>query len=132
MKEEGFVKTVSKETCEVIIKRKTACGENCASCKATCSAKEQVCVAVNLAGAKVGDKVMVEMDSAKVLKSAFLVYILPILVFLTVFAAVLESGVNSGMSAVSAIFCAGLVFVCVGVYDRRHSKEYLSRVVEII
>ena len=71
MREEGFVKAIKDDTCEVIIKRKTACGENCASCKAGCEAREQVCVAENTLGANVGDKVIIEMDSAKVLKSAF-------------------------------------------------------------
>lgn len=132
MREEGYVKTVSECTCEVIIKRKTACGENCASCKAGCEAREQVCVADNALGAKVGDKVLVEMDSTKVLKSAFLVYILPILAFLTVFIAVSENGGSNFVSAVSALVGAGMVFLCVSIYAKKHKNEYISKVVEII
>ncbi len=132
MREEGFVKSVLGNTCYVIIKRKTACGENCANCSAACEAREQVCVAENVLCAKVGDKVLVEMDSAKVLKSAFLVYILPILVFLTVFIAASENGISTAISAMSAILGAGAVFLCVTIYARRHKKEYMSKVVEII
>lgn len=132
MREEGFVKIVSGTTCEVIIKRKTACGENCASCKASCEAKEQVCVAENALDAKVGDKVVVEMDSAKVLKSAFLVYILPILAFLTIFMLVSEKVGNESVAALFALLGACAVFFAVSVYGRRHKKDYLSHVVEII
>ncbi len=132
MREEGFVKAVCEQTCEVIIRRKTACGENCASCKAGCEAKEQICVAENTIGAKVGDRVIVEMDSKKVLKSAFLVYILPILVFLTVLVTSLENNVGEGKSAVIALVGACAVFFCVAIYSKSHKKDYLSRVVEII
>ena len=132
MREEGFVKTVSGETCEVIINRKTACGENCASCKGGCEVKKQVCVAENLLGAKVGDKVLIEMDSQKVLKSAFLVYIMPILTFLTVFIIISEKGGSDITSALWSALGAVLVFACVGVYSRRNKKDYLSRIVEII
>lgn len=132
MREEGFVKTVSGEMCEVIIKRKTACGENCASCKGGCEVKNQVCISQNVIGAKTGDRVLIEMDSARVLKSAFLVYILPILAFLTAFTVASENGGGNFVSAVWGLAGALLVFVCVGVYSARHKKDYLSRVVEII
>ena len=132
MREEGFVKAVFGDNCEIIIKRKTACGENCASCKAGCEAREQVCVAENRIGANVGDRVLIEIESTKVLKSAFLVYILPILVFLTVFIAVSEVGGNELYSALASVFASGVVFLGVTAYAKRHKKEYISKVVEII
>lgn len=131
MREEGFVKSVSGNTCEVIIRRKSACGENCASCKGGCEAREQLCSAENTAGAAVGDRVVLEMDSSKILKSAFLVYILPILVFLAVFAFVSELG-GTAVSALCALGAAAAVFVCLGIYDRQHKNDYLPSVTEII
>ena len=132
MKEEGFVKSVSGELCEVIVKRKSACGENCASCKAGCEAKEHLCIAKNLVGAKVGDKVFLEMDSKKVLKSAFLVYILPILAFLTVFVVAGEQGLNESMSALCAAGGSVIAFLCVSMYAKRKKSDYIPDVIEII
>ncbi len=132
MREEGFVKSVSGDTCEVIVKRKSACGDNCASCKAGCEAREHLCTAKNLIGAKVGDKVFLEMDSTKVLKSAFLVYILPILVFLTVFLAMTECAGNDAFSALLATAAGGLVFFIVGLVSKRNNAHYMPEVTEII
>ena len=132
MKEEGFVKSVSGDICEVIVKRKSACGENCASCKAGCEAREHLCTAKNLIGAKVGDKVFLEMDSTKVLKSAFLVYILPILVFLMVFVIADEQGMNESMSALCAVVGSAIAFLGVSMYAKRKKNDYIPDVIEII
>lgn len=132
MKEEGFVKSVSGEICEVIVKRKSACGENCASCKAGCEAREHLCTAKNFIGAKVGDKVFLEMDSKKVLKSAFLVYILPILVFLAVFVIADGQGLNELVSAICAAVGGVIAFLCVSIYAKSRKNDYIPDVIEII
>ena len=132
MREEGFIKTVSGDTCEVIVKRKTACGDNCASCSAACESKQHLCTAKNCVGAKVGDKVFVEMDSIKVLKSAFLVYILPILVFLTGFVLAKQYGLGEAWSALCAAAGSIIVFLCVSMYAKKKKNDYLPYVIEII
>ena len=82
MRETGVVKSAGGEFCTCVTKRKSACGENCASCKAACSSREHTFTAKNTAGAKEGDTVIIEMSTGSVLKSAFLVYIIPLLAFL--------------------------------------------------
>ena len=95
MKETGIVKEASGEFCKVVVMRKSACGENCASCSGGCKLQNQICLVKNTKGAKAGDKVEIEIDTMTVLKSAFLVYILPILVFFfTYFAIVFASGLR--------------------------------------
>lgn len=132
MREEGIVVKVYRDLCEVSVLRKTACGENCASCKATCGAREQLCVAKNMCGAAVGDRVAIEMDSRRVLKSAFLVYILPILVFLTIFAIISENGGSPRVSAICSVAAATAVFVWLGVYDKKHTKDFMSKATEVL
>ena len=131
MRETGFVKSVSGDLCEVVVSRKSACGENCASCRGACKMKKQVCTAKNEAGAEIGDHVIIEMDSTKILKSAFLVYIFPLLIFLGIFCATAQ--MYSQMSAtIFATAAAVIVFICLHFFDKKHKSEYLSRVLEII
>lgn len=132
MKEVGTVIKTEGDLCRISVRRKSACGENCASCKATCSSREHICTAKNSVGAKTGDRVVVETDSRKVLKSAFLVYILPILVFLAVFAAVLECGKSQLISALCAIFGAAAVFVGLRIYDSKKESEIMPNVTDIL
>lgn len=131
MKEVGTVIKAEGDLCRISVRRKSACGENCASCKATCSSREHICTAKNSVGAKTGDKVVVETDSRKVLKWAFLVYILPILVILAVF--VLASvKLSQGMSVVGAILVAALYFYGMHRYDKGHKDSLLPEIVEIL
>ncbi len=132
MREEGFVKSVTGDMCEVAVKRKTACGENCASCKGACSAPEQICAAKNTIGAREGDRVCIEISTSTVLISAFLLYILPVFVFLTVFVAASENGSSGTASALFAVVAAVLVFICVMIYDRKHKDKHIPSITEIL
>lgn len=129
MREEGFVKSVRNGECEVIVKRKTACGENCASCSGGCTAPETVCRADNSLGACPGDFVVIEMDSKSVLKSAFLVYILPIIVFFAVF------GVLSFLPRFYA-YAGGaaaliITFFILRIYDKKNAAmPYVSEIIK--
>ena len=130
MKQEGVVKSVSGELCEVVIRRKTACGDNCASCGA-CRMKFQSVMAKNQPGAESGDYVTIETDSKKVLFSAFLVYILPISVFIISF---LTAQKMSARGSIVLIVSLGLTAVASGFaifFDRRHKDDFLPIVTEI-
>ena len=130
MRQEGFIKSVSGEFCEVIIRRKTACGDNCASCGA-CRMKFQQVTAKNSVGAESGDYVVIEMDSKKVLFSAFLVYILPILVFFISFFAVQKvSSSNLVVIGISVVLTA-MAWGFATVFDRRHKADFFPTVTEI-
>ena len=131
MREIGTVIETSGELCRVSVKRKSACGENCASCKAACNAGEHICDAKNPMGAKPGDEVMLETESRKVLKSAFLVYILPIMAFLTVYG-VSDLKLSGVISACLAILAMAVVFALMRIYDKGHKDELLPEIVEIL
>lgn len=131
MREIGIVLDTSGEFCRVSVKRKSACGENCASCKAACNAKVHICEAKNHIGAKAGDEVILETESKKVLKSAFLAYILPILTFLAVYGMV-DLKFSGAISAVFAILAMAVVFVLIRIYDKGHKDELLPEITEIL
>ena len=131
MRETGIVIEASGGICRVSVKRKSACGENCASCKATCNAGEHICEVKNPVGAKVGDEVVLETESQKVLKSAFLVYILPILAFLTVYG-VADLKFSGPVCATLAVGAMVVVFVLMRMYDKGHKDELLPEITEIL
>lgn len=132
MKEEGFVKSTSDNICEVIIKRKTACGENCGSCKGACKLKLQSVKARNDIGAKSGDYVAIEMDSKNVLLSAFLVYVLPLVLFLLSYEITSRLFRNTALTLIVSTALVTASFLSAMAYDRHHKEDFLSVVTEII
>ncbi len=67
---------------EVAVRRTTACGGNCGSCESCVFQNELKTPARNRIQASPGQKVLIESQSARIFKAAFLVYVLPILFFL--------------------------------------------------
>ena len=131
MREIGTVVETLGESCRVSFKRKSACGENCASCKAACNAGEHICEVKNSVGAKAGDSVIVETESRKVLKSAFLVYILPIIAFLTVYG-VLDLKFSGVIPAGAGILAMVAVFALMRLYEKGHKEELVPEIIEIL
>lgn len=80
MLEVGFVQSVNEKrgTAKVVFDRKSAC-DKCRMCLTANGEKMKVYVEVkNSLGAKVGDKVGVAMSDRFVLRAAFIVYIIPV------------------------------------------------------
>lgn len=132
MKETGIVKSTEGEFCTCTTMRKSACGENCATCKATCSSREHTFLAKNIIGAKAGDTVVIELATKNVLKSAFLVYILPLVAFLLGFSYFFESGKSELTSALCGLVLGGAMWVLVSFYGNHKKAELTPEVTEII
>lgn len=77
--EEGIVCRIDAATAWIATTRSSVC-ENCAS-KGSCHSmgNEREVQAVNTAGARVGDRVVISFESASLFKLTFLLYIFPIL-----------------------------------------------------
>ena len=132
MRETGIVKSVDGEFCTCSTRRKSACGDNCATCKAVCSSREHIFLAKNTIGAKEGDTVMIEMPTKDVLKSAFLVYILPLLAFLFGFTYFFKTGKSELASAFWGLVLGGAMWILVSFYGKYKKAELTPEVVEII
>lgn len=130
MKETGIVQSVSGELCQVVVMRKSACGENCASCKGGCKLQNQICTAKNPLGAKSGDTVEIEIDSGKVLKSAFLVYMLPVIIFISAYF-VCEK-LTEPVKILVSIAVTLIFFLVLFFRDKRLKPEFLSEVTKIL
>lgn len=78
MEKIGLVKSVKENTATIEIRRVSACGENCASCKGGCAPTNHYITAKNTIHASAGQYVKLEMENKHVLGAAFLVYIVPL------------------------------------------------------
>ena len=132
MRETGIVKSVDGEFCTCSTRRKSACGDNCATCKAVCSSREHTFIAKNIIGAKEGDTVIIEMPTKDVLKSAFLVYILPLLAFLLGFSYFFETGKSELNSAFWGVVFGGAVWILVSFYGKYKKSELIPEATEIV
>lgn len=131
MKEYGIVKDEKGEFCAVAVMRKTACGDGCANCAGCMSKGIQLCKAKNTVGAKKGDRVIIEGSSSAVLKSAFLVYIVPIIVFILVYTA-LCTLFPEAVSAICAVFATVAVFVILHFKDNELGRKCMIEITEIV
>ncbi len=75
----GVVESLKGQIAVVNLTRSTACGD-CGACQMGKENLERQVEALNLVNAKVGDFVTMEMEDSKVLKAAFMVYIIPLII----------------------------------------------------
>lgn len=75
----GVVDALKGQNAVVNLTRSTACGD-CGACQMGKENLDRQVEAYNPVGAKVGDFVTMEMEDGKVLKAAFMVYIIPLVI----------------------------------------------------
>lgn len=84
MTEIGYITSVKGEYALVSFKRQSGCGHDCASCGGGCASAADVTTEIkNILGAKVGDRVKVEMKQEAYNKLLLWVYAFPL--FMLVF-----------------------------------------------
>lgn len=116
---------------EVAVRRTTACGGNCGSCESCVFQNELKTPAKNSVQAKPGQKVLIESQSARIFKAAFLVYVLPLLFFLAGY--LLASALSLGEAGRIVASFLGLVLGAVTVVlSQRRIREKDKITFEII
>ena len=129
---------ISHEKAEVTVCRQSACGHNCADCSG-CSAEGMAhnltVTAHNLCCAGVGDTVVVESESSRVLGMAFVIYLLPLALFLggcITASSALHMG--EGGSLIVGFICTVPGFLAARLLDRRvRAKRPMQfRIVEVL
>lgn len=132
MKETGFVAEVHDGYALVRIAKKSACGENCASCRGGCVPGERTLAAKNPLYAKCGDRVLLELDSSRVISAAFLAYILPLAVFIAVYLVCMGFIVSEWIKIALSMLGAGCVFLAVHLLEKRNKEKYMPDITAII
>ncbi len=77
MEKVGFVKSLEGDYAIIEIRRASACGEKCASCKGGCAPTAVYARVKNNVNASVGQFVKLHTESKKVINAAFLAYMIP-------------------------------------------------------
>lgn len=122
MQQRGYVSRADDKEARVIIRRESACGDNCGSCGGGCDDSKSITLDIeNTLSAKVGDYVIIESKSSTILKSAFIAYIMP-LIFMII-------GVLVGMTVFESLgyanyetigFIIGLLFLGISYFVLKH------------
>ena len=108
-------------TATVLIIRESACSGDCHKCSGCAAAKETILLnADNPIGAKTGDLVKVESETAPVLKAAAVLYMLPLVLFFAGYALAAVLGFSGGIGGGLAFALSiGLIVL----YDRKMQKK---------
>ena len=121
MNQIGEVSSVNGDFAEVIIKKESGCGENCASCGMCDMSKLRKVTVYNECGAKVGDRVKIVLESWKALTLAAITFILPLVIFLCSFMFLKNELLSAGIFVLVFILSANLANILA------KSKTFRSR-----
>lgn len=122
MEQIGKVVDVQGSTLTIIIKRSSMCGENCASCGA-CAQKNFKITCENTIGAELHDSVILETADSFVLRSAFLVYILPVFLMVAAYLALDKILLNKAFVILCSFAVLALFFLILHRIDRLLSHK---------
>lgn len=125
MTQQGIIrKLLPGDLAEIEVTRQSACGHDCASCGG-CGGHETQTLQVtarNQAQAKVGDRVLVEGQTGRVLGMAVLVYVLPLILFFIGYAIPGAMALGSAVRAIGGGAGFVLGIVCGMWYSRRMKR----------
>ncbi|WP_296645370.1 SoxR reducing system RseC family protein [Romboutsia sp. 13368] len=141
MNQQGYIiEIVDNITAKLKLKRHSACA-SCGKCTTTSEEKDIIVEVDNTIGAKVGDRVEVNMETMNVLKAAFIVYTIPLIALLigTVGTFYILNAINFNgnieiISAIVGLIFTIMVFLILKKNDKkfRDSKEYIPIVTRIV
>jgi sigma-E factor negative regulatory protein RseC len=136
MRETGLVHTVRDSEVLVRLKRHTAC-LGCKVCSVS-SAGEMIIKAVALDGVKVGDNVIIEIDSISIIKAVAFVYLLPAFAFLLGIFGGLKIATIVGIYDHKELFSILIGFVLLGIsmafarwYGIKKRDAYQAKIIKI-
>lgn len=117
MNKQGVVEKIEGNKVTIRVTRDSSCGENCAMCNA-CPGKNMLITLNTHIPLSVNDKVMIETNSKYVLTSAFMVYILPIILLIM--------GYATFTLYIGLIFMVSS-FVILSFIDKKINTNYLIK-----
>ncbi|MFZ7122035.1 MAG: SoxR reducing system RseC family protein, partial [Eubacteriaceae bacterium] len=140
MKEIGIVNSIRGNEAKVIIQRNAACGD-CGACQVGKDKLTMEATAINVIGAKEGDKVEVEMKFVNVLRASFIMYGIPLIMFIVgsiigyyYSSIVLEQPENPIFSFLFGIILTAITYFVIKYLDSKgkFSHKYEPQITNII
>ena len=113
---------------EVEVTRRSACGHDCAKCGGCGGLETQTLyvTAFNGVAAQVGDRVLLEGETGRVLGIAVLVYLLPVVLFFIGYAIAASLKLSEGYSMLMSFAFFAVGFVVIALVGRRHKKNPIT------
>ena len=132
MKEVGTVQKIDGEYAFIRVEKKSACGENCATCKGGCVPTERIIKVKNTKKCQSGDKVALDMNTKKVMSAAFMVYIIPLVMLILGYFLGESLFGNEGSAILSGVVLMIISMIIIAVFDRLSKDKYMAEITEII
>lgn len=128
MIEIGVVDKIKKNYATVVFPRKQAC-ENCKMCMKNRSEMSVFVIVDNELDAKIGDKVEVELGNRDILKSAFYVYLIPVILITLSFVILYAQAewVQIIGVCVSALLSFGII-VLIDKYNKKNNRNRIKMI----
>ncbi len=125
----GTVVKILGDTAVVKVPRASACGHDCGECR-LCDNPDIEAVVLNPIGAKEGDRVKINQSTSKILFSAFIIYILPIIGAFLLYALII-SFTNSPLYLTAGEVLWILVWLLsIRSYSKKHTP--MSIITEVV
>ena len=118
----GKVISVHGNTATVQIAKSSACGHDCGECR-LCNPKHLQATVKNTVGAKVGDEVVICDNGTSILRTAFVIYILPIIGIFAVYAFATNFIKKTAVCVLLAILWVVLWFVYVKFCNKHKAPQ---------
>jgi sigma-E factor negative regulatory protein RseC len=119
---------------EIAVQRQSACGGNCHSCGG-CSERRILKVsAKNALAASVGDRVVVESSTSRILAAAAIVYVIPLVLFFAFYAAAAVLGAGETGSVLTSLAGFGIGVVIAMAVNRSFKNKAVTtfEIVEVL
>ena len=115
----GRVISENDDFAEVLILRKSACGESCANCMGGCKQKQHKAKATNSVNAKKGDIVEVYLNDSLSLKMLLTLFILPVILFILAYSVSFTFFNDHFISG----FFSAIIFILFFIFLKKFDKK---------
>lgn len=140
MTEVGYITSIQGEFASVVFKRKSGCGDNCASCKSACASAAVTNKIENTLGANKGDRVKVSIEEKIFNKMLLLAYTFPLIMMVVGIGigTVVFKGAGYAnyefLSFILGMILLVISYVILSVLNKKNkkNKNEILRMVEII
>ncbi len=116
---------------EVAVIRQSACGENCASCGG-CALSERIITAENTIGAKIGDKVVLEVPDRILLSGTGLLYLFPVILLLVSVIICNVNNFSEGSATVISLLVFGAALLLSVIFANIYKNHFKVKITEIL
>jgi len=114
---------------EVEVLRGTSCGDACGSCQVCKYASKIKVEAKNAISARIGDRVEIETKSRDIYSAAFLVYVMPFVLFFIGYAVSAKLGMTEGVSIIASFLSMAVGFLIVVITTRLRRQNEIAFVI---